>query len=70
MRLSNSIDPHGLKVTHHNVANVFASGICNQLIVGDYVRCAHVLVYGVASEEWLDLDDSQVPHKFTGLCRH
>ena len=70
VRLSNSLDLQGLKVIDQNITDVFASGIYDDLIDDVDKRCVHLLVDGVATEERLDLDVSQIPNQITGLCGH
>jgi hypothetical protein len=69
IRVTHSINGQGRKAIEMNVQDTFASEEFKSFLPSE--RCIAVLmVDGVAVEERLDVDMSQIPHQWTGLCRH
>lgn len=69
IQLTSCIDAHGLKAIEKNMEEIFKNKTIISFLPKHRVL-THLLVDGVAVEERLNVDNSQIPHQITGLCRH
>ena len=60
----------GLKAIERNMDNLFRNPDFLKFLPSDGKWLVGVYIDGVAIDEGLNLDDSQLPHQITGGCRH
>ena len=68
--VTSCLDHQGKAVIEQNMDNLVSSGIIDIIMNDDGLRLTGVLVDGVATEECIDVDQSQLPNQFVGLCLH
>ena len=64
------LDCQGKAVIEQNMGNPLSSGTIDIIVADDELRLTGVLVDGVATEECIDVDQSQLTNYVFGLCLH
>ena len=70
IRLSSCLDEQSIDAIERNMEDVFSESNLASFFGTKGLNVAHLLVDGVAVDPRLDVDLSQLPHQFTGLCLH